>query len=130
MRKYVCSDLKIYTQPDLICPTLAGAGVCSVKVDGVPLAFASRLSGDVPALVESATALRRDVARAGGQRLQVVRIARLAARVRRDAAGVHASFHNSVIAERAAQRRERWPRSAPCWQGGQLAPNLALAQLF
>lgn len=35
------------------------------------------LLGGVPALVESATALRRDVARAGGQRssLQVVRVA-------------------------------------------------------
>ena len=74
------------------------------------LAVASHLGSNV--LVESATALRRDVARAGGQRLQVVRIARLAARVRRDAAGVHASFHNSVIAERAAQRRERWPGGA------------------
>ena len=73
------------------------------------LAVASLLGSNVPALVESATALRRDVARAGGQRLQVVRIACLAARVRRDAAGVHASFHNSAIAERAAQRRERWP---------------------
>ena len=46
----------------------------SAKVDGVPVAVASLLGG-VPALVESATALRRDVARAGGQRssLQVVR---------------------------------------------------------
>ena len=75
MRKYVCSDLKIYTQPDLICPTLAGAGVCSVKVDRVPLAFASRLGGDVPARVESGTARLRHVAKAGDQRtcLQVVR---------------------------------------------------------
>ena len=45
----------------------------SAKVDGVRVAVASLLGG-VPALVESATALRRDVARAGGQRcLQVVR---------------------------------------------------------
>ena len=42
------------------------------------MAVASLLGSNVP--VESATALRRDVARAGGQRLQVVRIARLAAR--------------------------------------------------
>ena len=86
------------------------------------LAVASLLGSNVPALVET---LRRDVARAGGQRsrLQTVRIACLAARVGRDAAGVHASFHNSAIAERAAQRRERWQRSAsaPCWQGGQIA---------
>ena len=47
MRKYVCSDLKIYTQPDLICPTLAGAGVCSVKVDGVPLAGARETRREV-----------------------------------------------------------------------------------
>ena len=86
------------------------AGACSAKADGVRLAVASLLGSNVP--VESATALRRDVARAGGQRLQVVRIACLAARVRRDAAGVHASFHNSAIAERAAQRRERWPGGA------------------
>ena len=38
----------------------------SAKVDGVRVAVASLLGG-VPALVESATALRRDVARAGGQ---------------------------------------------------------------
>ena len=70
------------------------------------LAVASLLGSNVPALVET---LRREVARAGGQRsrLQVVRIACLAARVGRDAAGVHASFHNSAIAERAAQRRKR-----------------------
>ena len=56
------------------------AGACSAKADRVRLAVASHLGSNV--LVESATALRRDVARAGGQRLQVVRIARLAARVR------------------------------------------------
>ena len=85
------------------------------------------MGSNVP--VESATALRRDVARAGGQRLQVVRIARLAARVRRDAAGVHASFHNSVIAERAAQRHTGHG-ARRVGRGGQLAPKFALAQLF
>ena len=111
MRKYVCSDLKIYTQPDLICPTLAGAGVCSVKVDGVPLAFASRLNGAVPALVESATARLRYVARAGGQRsfLQVVRVACLAARVGRDAAALAlgGSLH-TVTRKVSARLSARW----------------------
>ena len=54
----------------------------SAKVDGVRVAVASLLGG-VPALVESATALRRDVARAGGQRSSL-----LAARVGRDAAAL------------------------------------------
>ena len=91
-------------------PVLA-ARACSAKVDGVRLAVASLLSRNVPACVRDAAALLRDVASACRQcsTLQVVRIACLAARVERDAAGVHASFHNSVIAERAAQRRERWP---------------------
>ena len=96
------------------------------------LAVASLLGSNVPALVESATALRRDVARAGGQRLQVVRIACLAARVRRDAAGVHASFHNSAIAERAAQRRKRLAaeRERAVLAGGTNSDNVGLAQLF
>ena len=96
------------------------------------LAVASLLGSNVPALVESATALRRDVARAGGQRLQVVRIACLAARVRRDAAGVHASFHNSAIAERAAQRRERLAaeRERAVLAGGTNSYNVRVAQLF
>ena len=96
------------------------------------LAVASLLGSNVPALVESATALRRDVARAGGQRLQVVRIACLAARVGRDAAGVHASFHNSAIAERAAQRRKRLAaeRERAVLAGGTTSHNLRLAQLF
>ena len=104
-------NTKVFTQR--AAPLMAfgharqAAGPCSAKADGVRLAVASLLGSNVLALVESATALRRDVARAGGQRLQVVRIACLAARVRRDAAGVHASIHNSAIAERAAQRRER-----------------------
>ena len=94
------------------------------------LAVASLLGSNVPALVET---LRRDVARAGGQRsrLQVVRIACLAARVGRDAAGVHASFHNSAIAERAAQRRKRL--AAECERavlaGGTNSTNVG-AQLF
>jgi len=104
-------NTKVFTQR--AAPLMAfgharqAAGPCSAKADGVRLAVASLLGSNVLALVESATALRRDVVRAGGQRLQVVRIACLAARVRRDAAGVHASIHNSAIAERAAQRRER-----------------------
>jgi hypothetical protein len=44
------------------------AGVRSAKVDGVRVAVASLLGGTIPPLVESATALLRDVARAGGQR--------------------------------------------------------------
>ena len=40
----------------------------SAKVDGVRVAVASFLGGTIPPLVESATALLRDVARAGGQR--------------------------------------------------------------
>ena len=90
------------------------AGACSAKADRVRLAVASHLGSNV--LVESATALRRDVARAGGQRLQVVRIARLAARVRRDAAGVHASFHNSTEGSATTRAGQR-SASAPCWQG-------------
>ena len=71
-------------------PALA-ARAYSAKVDGVRLAVASLLSSDVPACVEGATALLRDVASAGRQcsTLQVVRIVCLAARVERDAAGVH-----------------------------------------
>ena len=95
------------------------------------LAVASLLGSNVPALVET---LRRDVARAGGQRsrLQVVRIACLAARVGRDAAGVHASFHNSAIAERAAQRRKRLAaeRERAVLAGGTNSCNVGLAQLF
>ena len=95
------------------------------------LAVASLLGSNVPALVET---LRRDVARAGGQRsrLQVVRIACLAARVGRDAAGVHASFHNSAIAERAAQRRKRLAaeRERAVLAGGTNSYNVAVAQLF
>ena len=95
------------------------------------LAVASLLGSNVPALVET---LRRDVARAGGQRsrLQVVRIACLAARVGRDAAGVHASFHNSAIAERAAQRRKRLAaeRERAVLAGGTNSINVTLAQLF
>ena len=70
-------------------PALA-ARAYSAKVDGVRLAVASLLSSDVPACVEGATALLRDVASAGrqGSTLQVVRIVCLAARVERDAAGV------------------------------------------
>ena len=94
------------------------------------LAVASLLGSNVPALVET---LRRDVARAGGQRsrLQVVRIACLAARVGRDAAGVHASFHNSAIAERAAQRRKRLAaeRERAVLAGGTNSRNV-IAQLF
>lgn len=95
------------------------------------LAVASLLGSNVPALVET---LRRDVARAGGQRsrLQVVRIACLAARVGRDAAGVHASFHNSAIAERAAQRRKRLAaeRERAVLAGGTNSYNVRVAQLF
>ena len=95
------------------------------------LAVASLLGSNVPALVET---LRREVARAGGQRsrLQVVRIACLAARVGRDAAGVHASFHNSAIAERAAQRRKRLAaeRERAVLAGGTNSYNVPVAQLF
>ena len=42
--------------------------MCSDKVDGVPLGFASLLGSNIPALVEGATARLRYVARAGGQR--------------------------------------------------------------
>ena len=95
------------------------------------LAVASLLGSNVPALVET---LRGDVARAGGQRsrLQVVRIACLAARVGRDAAGVHASFHNSAIAERAAQRRKRLAaeRERAVLAGGTNSYNVPVAQLF
>jgi len=44
------------------------AGGRSAKVDGVRVAVASLLASSIPALVEGATALLRDVARAGGQR--------------------------------------------------------------
>ena len=44
------------------------AGMHSAKVDGVRVAVASLLGGTIPPLVESATALLRDVDRAGGQR--------------------------------------------------------------
>ena len=95
------------------------------------LAVASLLGSNVPALVET---LRREVARAGGQRsrLQVVRIACLAARVGRDAAGVHASFHNSAIAERAARRRKRLAaeRERAVLAGGTNSYNVRLAQGF
>ena len=95
------------------------------------LAVASLLGSNVPALVET---LRREVARAGGQRsrLQVVRIACLAARVGRDAAGVHASFHNSAIAERAAQLRERWPaeRERAVLAEGTTSHNFIVTQVF
>ena len=95
------------------------------------LAVASLLVSNV--LVESATALRRDVARAGGQRsrLQVVRIACLAARVGRDAAGVHASFHNSAIAESSATTRAlAAERERAVLAGGTTSHNLGVAQLF
>ena len=79
-------------------PALA-ARAYSAKVDGVRLAVASLLSSDVPACVEGATALLRDVASAGRQcsTLQVVRIVCLAARVERDAAvAFTASFQHTA----------------------------------
>ena len=93
-------------------PALA-ARAYSAKVDGVRLAVASLLSSNVPACVEGATALLRDVASAGRQcsTLQVVRIVCLAARVERDAAGVHriVPTHSAVAREeqRCAATRTR-----------------------
>ena len=90
-------------------PALA-ARAYSAKVDGVRLAVASLLSSNVPACVEGATALLRDVASAGRQcsTLQVVRIVCLAARVERDAAGVHRIVPtHTARRQRAAATRTR-----------------------
>ena len=92
-------------------PAALTARAYSAKVDGVRLAVASLLSSDVPACVEGATALLRDVASAGrqGSTLQVVRIVCLAARVERDAAvAFTASFqHRAPSPERSAATRTR-----------------------
>ena len=100
------------------------------RLAGCAWLSASLLGSNVPALLET---LRREVARAGGQRsrLQVVRIACLAARVGRDAAGVHASFHNSAIAESSATTRAlAAERERAVLAGGTTSHNLGVAQLF
>ena len=88
-------------------PVLA-ARAYSAKVDGVRLAVAGLLSSNVPACVEGATALLRDVASAGRQcsTLQVVRIICLAARVERDAA-VAFTHRSNTQRRRQRKRRER-----------------------
>ena len=89
-------------------PALA-ARAYSAKVDGVRLAVASLLSSDVPACVEGATALLRDVASAGrqGSTLQVVRIVCLAARVERDAAVAFTASFQHRARSPVVPRRER-----------------------
>jgi len=114
-------------------PALA-ARAYSAKVDGVRLAVASLLSSNVPACVEGATALLRDVASAGrqGSTLQVVRIVCLAARVERDAAGVHriVPTHSAVARGGAlpATRTRRVGREDKQPHSFELAPVLTPAR--
>ena len=108
-------------------PVLA-ARAYSAKVDGVRLAVASLLSSNVPACVEGATALLRDVASAGRQcsTLQVVRIVCLAARVERDAAvAFTALFQHTARSPEERPRRER-----AVLAGKTSSHKFLLAQLF
>ena len=114
-------------------PALA-ARAYSAKVDGVRLAVASLLSSNVPACVEGATALLRDVASAGRQcsTLQVVRIICLAARVERDAAvAFTASFQHTAPSpgEGAATRMRRVGREDKQPQVQVSSPVLTPARL-